>query len=392
MTRLTTVFSATTTAARLVGQSVDDLFGAGLAGTDAREALAARFGGAEAMADAMSYYMQAFRPDEMMLQIFEESGAAIVSMFDNLNLAVPRSREEFDALIRGIDLTTDSGQELFTSLMGLAPAFNNFIGALDDMSASMSGTIADLRRSVEYGGLSDQERYGKLKDEADTAWQEFQTATDPAEIQRLFDTITANMAETWNILSDDQKDASRAEYLARLDELEAMKDQRIDAAKETYTELDAANDNIAMAGNTLAQAILDVAGQLGADLSGITLQPVAAGLSDEAASVPINVEDISAVLKPVLLDVAETNADALIVLQAKLDEMNIGQAAEISADAAKKDIETSGKNFNKDVQSAGARFLDVIAEGTRMIVAAAQTPQQIAVSFSTPQARPSEAN
>lgn len=299
MTRLTTVFSATTTAARLVGQSVDDLFGAGLAGTEAREELAARFGGADAMAEAMNYYMQAFRPDEVMLQIFQESGDAIVSMFDNLNMAVPRSREEFDAIVRGLDLTTEAGQELFTSLMQLSPAFNNFVGALDDMSAAMSNTIADMRRSFEFDGLSNTEKYNKLKEEADAAYVAFQTATDPVEIQKQFDVITQNMSEAWGLLTDEQKNAQRAEYLAKLEELEASKDARIDAIKDTYLGVEDATANITTAGNEVARALLGVAEQLGVDISGVRLQDTMPP-DDPENTIKPPLEELLTIIKPLL--------------------------------------------------------------------------------------------
>ncbi|MDR0249835.1 MAG: hypothetical protein LBI35_00735 [Burkholderiales bacterium] len=263
MARLTNVFSGTNMAARLVGQSIDALFVGGFSGTEDREAMAARFGGADAMNSAIAYYAQNFRTEDAAQWAMEDSSAALRSIFEHIGTAVPRTRDEFNALVQGLDLTSTAAQETFMRLMNAAPAFNGLMGALDDLSKGMDNTIAGMRRSIEMGGLTQQETYNYLKREGDEAFAALQGAARIEDINKYFEQAVAAMSQSFGMMDDEGKRANRAAFLRQLDELEAVKNERIEAAKDSIT---GPADAIESAGKAVAQALANVAEQLGVSI------------------------------------------------------------------------------------------------------------------------------
>ncbi|MDR0249942.1 MAG: hypothetical protein LBI35_01290 [Burkholderiales bacterium] len=280
ISRLAQTFTLTNKFSDFTGVKFD---GIGLDSAEIRQAFIDEAGGPEMFAELFNAYWGALATET---ERFALAGESLVDVFDQIGVSVPRTVEAYKDLIAAQDMNTEEGRKTAQQLMQALGIWQQTVGALDALSKSMDATIANLRRSFEFDGLSNDEKYAKLKKEADDAYIEFQQATDPAEIQRLFDRITTNMGETWNLLTDDQKRAMRDQYLAKLDELEASKNDRIDAAKEMYTGVDLAEKSIVDAGNTLAQAILDVAGQLGADVSDIVLKPPPEAIDDTLLAKP----------------------------------------------------------------------------------------------------------
>ena len=56
--------------------------------------------------------------------------ANLLSVFRDLNLSMPGTREEFRSLVEGADLATQSGRDLFTALLGIA---DQFVQVTDDI-------------------------------------------------------------------------------------------------------------------------------------------------------------------------------------------------------------------------------------------------------------------
>jgi hypothetical protein len=365
ITRIADAFTLTNQLSRITGIK---FAGVGLEGYDNRQDLIDDAGGADALTALMSTYWDIFATEQEKFDVAAES---LRNTFSSLGIAMPSSVQGIKDLIAAQDMSTVAGREMALQLMHLAPAFNAVIGAIEQMSKSMDNTINDLRRSVEFGGLDDQTKYNKLKAEADDAYAQFQEATDPAEIQKLFDRITSNMNETWNMLDDSQKNAQRAAYLAKLDELQASKDDRIGALIDQYTGVDVAQENIAEAGNKLAQAILDVAGQLGADITDVVLKPLPEAIENIMMTKPAidpldfrnkpyfeeqSMREIAGYLenamatKPLLLENNDPST-AFVAAQQLLQEMQEQQSSS-SADFNQQ-VGAAGEGLSKDVGKAG---------------------------------------
>jgi hypothetical protein len=92
-----------------------------LAAADMASSIIEAAGGAEAFQGKFAAYYAEFYTEQERLAKHTERTAA---EFDKLGLAMPASHEAFRALVDGIDLTTEAGQDLFASLLTLAPAFD----------------------------------------------------------------------------------------------------------------------------------------------------------------------------------------------------------------------------------------------------------------------------
>jgi hypothetical protein len=365
ISRLADTFNLTNRLSRITGIN---FAGIGLDSAADRQALVDEAGGVDILASLLESYWDTFATEQ---ERFDMAAESLRDAFDAIGATIPNSVEGFRALVAAQDMSTEAGRRMALQLMELAPAFSAIIGAIEQMSASMDNTIDNLRRSFELDGLSNQEKYNRLKKEADEAYIEFQQATDPAEIQRLFDLITTNMGQAWGLLSDDEKNARRAEYLNRLDALQESKDDRIGALIEQYTGVDIAEQNIAESGNKLAQAILDVAEQLGADISGITLKSLPDAIEF--------IEPLENLTKPLLLGIDEiSNAvsaleDAYNGLRQETKPLLLGDDPDAAFIAAHQLIQeaaaqqgASAESFGDSVSSSAADFVQAVQSAAAM--------------------------
>lgn len=100
----------------------------GIAAVEAVQYLADAAGGFDALSQSVSNYAGKFLSDA------ERVAAAtkvVDQEFGKLGIAVPKTREEFTALVQGLDLTTESGREQFATLMRLVDVTDSYISSLD---------------------------------------------------------------------------------------------------------------------------------------------------------------------------------------------------------------------------------------------------------------------
>jgi hypothetical protein len=79
--------------------------------------------------------------------------------YGELNLALPESREAYRALVESIDVSTQSGLDLYGTLLALAPSMDAYYKALEQQKSALDGlvlsmdkfaTLADYTRAVSY--------------------------------------------------------------------------------------------------------------------------------------------------------------------------------------------------------------------------------------------------
>lgn len=113
------------------------LYEGSLAGSKMAEDVIALAGGMDAFAESTAvYYDKFFSSTEKA----EDSLQATILAFSEVGLALPSTREGFRDLVESIDVATESGRELFNTLMGLAGAADaayNAFSALRSNSANM---------------------------------------------------------------------------------------------------------------------------------------------------------------------------------------------------------------------------------------------------------------
>lgn len=92
-------------------------------------------GGIDALASmSSSYYDNFFSESEKQAKTL----ASVTEVFAGLGMALPPTREAFRAVVEGLDLTTQSGQSTFVSLMNVQGAFVSVTGAADTASAAVA--------------------------------------------------------------------------------------------------------------------------------------------------------------------------------------------------------------------------------------------------------------
>lgn len=101
---------------------------AGMSAVNAVQDLVELSGGMDALTSSLSTYADRFFTDsEKIIQVQQSLSGA----FGELGLALPASREQFRALVEGINLATAAGRDQFSALMSLTGATDSYLTALE---------------------------------------------------------------------------------------------------------------------------------------------------------------------------------------------------------------------------------------------------------------------
>jgi hypothetical protein len=78
----------------------------------------------------------------------------LVERFNNLNIALPTSKDGFKNLLKSIDTTTESGQKLYGSLIILSEEFANVSNSMEESIKLAEESLQsqnDTLKDVLYG-------------------------------------------------------------------------------------------------------------------------------------------------------------------------------------------------------------------------------------------------
>lgn len=275
-------------------------FGDDITGQVAVDLGKAAGGFANLSANLATYYESFFSTEEKAAQVRED----LQKQFDAINLALPDSREGFRDLVESLDLTTESGQKSFATLMGLSGAFASVTEAVEAEAkaqadaaieiarkrAAMENQILRLtgdeaaalavERQAELAAMDEslrplQERIYALQDEASAA----QKAKE-AEAARLAK-LRATAEEALQILGnaiDKEREAAQAAYDSRLAILDAQK-----AAAQTAYESRAAELKATVSSaQTLSRIFEAAADRIAGTLASMRPEGMDAALADNA--------------------------------------------------------------------------------------------------------------
>lgn len=180
--RVASSVEAVSSSLSLLGTSVEDLSLA------AKMNLLDLFGSASDMTAATGEYFALYysKAEQATAQT-----AQMARVFESLGLGLPQSIAGFRALVDAQDLTTEAGRAAYVTLIQLAPAFAELIGAAQD--AASAAAIADERLSLERRLLELQ---------GDTA------ALRALDLAKLDESNRALQQQIWAL--EDQKKAAEA--------------------------------------------------------------------------------------------------------------------------------------------------------------------------------------
>ncbi len=119
-----------------------------LAAADMSSDLVLAAGGAEAFAAKFSAYYATFYDENERLAKHTERVAA---EFDKIGISMPASQEAFRAIVDGLDLTSEAGQDLFSALLDLAPAFATVTAAAEQQARAFTSAAADWAQAYGRG-------------------------------------------------------------------------------------------------------------------------------------------------------------------------------------------------------------------------------------------------
>ncbi|WP_146038595.1 hypothetical protein [Paracoccus sp. SY] len=121
---------------------------AGLSGADAASMIADAFGGLDAMAQATQRFYEAFYSDAERLATTTRQTAKAMA---DLGIAMPKTRNEYRAIIASLDLTTEKGRKTYAAMIGMADAFDLIlpqIGSFTKEMEKLQGRVTTALESV----------------------------------------------------------------------------------------------------------------------------------------------------------------------------------------------------------------------------------------------------
>ncbi|RZF83707.1 hypothetical protein EXT46_05285 [Pseudoalteromonas sp. CO325X] len=190
----------------MTGQALGELVGVDMIG--ATQSIIELAGGIEALNDAANTFFNEFLSDDQQFDFIADKVAA---QFESLDLALPDSRDGFVELLESLDLTTESGQQMYSALMALLPLLDQYYDALEDqadaadkaaekekkLAEARTGFNDDLTKELERMDMTALEKslddirtwYDAAKAEAE------ELGADTALLDKLFDKKAQALAE-----------------------------------------------------------------------------------------------------------------------------------------------------------------------------------------------------
>jgi predicted ribosome quality control (RQC) complex YloA/Tae2 family protein len=106
------------------------------------EALTDAAGGLEEFLDQSKYFTENFLTEAERISPIQD---AVIHRLAQLGFASVDTKTEFTALVKSLDLTSESGIDTYQSLMELAPGFNTVIKAVEDQSQALKDAASGFR-------------------------------------------------------------------------------------------------------------------------------------------------------------------------------------------------------------------------------------------------------
>lgn len=237
-------------------------------GFEASEALVELAGGLDKFLDSVEEYKDTFLTDAEKLAPIQQS---VSNTMRELGYSTVDTRAEFKALVNSIDITTETGQKLFTSLMEVSGAFATVTEAhqalIDDYTSLELELLATIRGNAEAkqliqdketAGLSalakEQYLVNKATQEQIDALEEHYSLMDQLDSTLMSSTElrakerseihATNLALFDYLNAVEDKKKAEADMADSLETIRSIMDQLATAAKDSSEELSVALENI----------------------------------------------------------------------------------------------------------------------------------------------------
>lgn len=191
---------------------------------DVAQAIITMMGGLDEFASATGAYFSKFFSES---EQFAALGSSINDVLVQLGVTMPMSRESFKALVDGLDLTTEAGQQMFATLMQLVPSMDAYLSELEKQQAAAEKLLIDTAKEA-YSAL--QKAVSAEKTRAQEAYSASQKVYQ-AEIDRI-NGVRRAIEQVYETLQNNLANAATGlenSFSAEIDLVRRIADERIAA-------------------------------------------------------------------------------------------------------------------------------------------------------------------
>lgn len=265
-------------------------FGAVGAGSlGARESLVSLSGGLDTFVSNAEFFSQNFLSESERVDAVTKQ---LNKSFADLGVtSIPKTRDEFGALVKGLDLTTVKGRETFAGLMGLQQAFAAVTPMIDDVAVAAAAAAKALAQQKEQRTLDIQlmEAMGNaegalaatradalaslLTDQARATQAQIYAAQDAKKVFDALVSVADNALSRLTVSINAEKDRINAAYNQQADAIRNAASASIKSAQESL-----------QAAQTQAAAIKSVFSALDGALGSTKIESAAASLGRRQAA------------------------------------------------------------------------------------------------------------
>lgn len=217
---------------------------------DVAQSIIQMMGGLEEFSDKTSEYFDAFFSESEKMDMLT---ASLNDAFGSLNLSLPQSRDEFRALVEGLDLTSESGQKLFAGLMELVPGLDDYITGLEkaaDAQVSAAEKMVQAEEAANKAAAAAQARIDSQRNSLEIQLLQAQGKIDEATARRR-ELELAGLDESLRALQEQifaQQDANAA-----MEQAKKLAEEQEQAAERLAREQAEAAEDLAKAAEKLAR-------------------------------------------------------------------------------------------------------------------------------------------
>lgn len=208
--------------------SIGKTFGAvGVSSLAARESLIDLFGTLDDFVSETQFFADNFLSEAERIAPIQ---AAVIKEFQRLGVTGVNTKEEFKALVLGLDLTTAAGQQAYASLLQVAPAFSKVIDYLTTGSKDLTDAKNDLSKAYEREAGALQDTKDKFEAFADSL-RKFRQSLDTGPSALLSPEAQYNATKAAFV---DTAAKARLGDATALGDLQGVSQAYLDASKAYY--------------------------------------------------------------------------------------------------------------------------------------------------------------
>jgi hypothetical protein len=202
--------------------------------TDLRETLIAALDGTAETSEQVIAFAGAYLTlqEVMNRDPLEDALTAIADASDSAYVSLMQQADAFEELIEAYDGSAAASEEIAQATVDYYNALVNVIAGIRQLRASIGEMFDRTIEEMMLETMSDDGKKDYFANQIDLLAAQLETATDPAEIERLTSQINEYIRASFGLLTPDEQVRMLDQYTAYAREIAALADERLAAAEE----------------------------------------------------------------------------------------------------------------------------------------------------------------